>query len=232
VAEARADELPIADPSGHAGGPAAESTEAGAEPAPSSGSAATEVGVNDEVEERPGVVIIARRFAVVSVLVVLDLWSKAAVFGWLRPIEFDLPIDGHGHPRHPIFGEWFSFMLSLNPGAAFGRLASMPHLLVGGRVLAAVFLSVLLFKTARGRRVFSLALILILGGALGNLYDNLFLIRPESGHPYGEVRDFIDVYFSVWDWHFPTFNVADSCISTGAVLLLISGLLGDGRQRT
>jgi signal peptidase II len=38
------------------------------------------------------------------------------------------------------------------------------------------------------------------------------------------VRDFIDVYFASWDWHFPTFNVADSCITVGAALLLLSGL--------
>jgi lipoprotein signal peptidase len=39
------------------------------------------------------------------------------------------------------------------------------------------------------------------------------------------VRDFIDVYFARWDWHFPTFNVADACISVGAVLLLAASFL-------
>ena len=38
------------------------------------------------------------------------------------------------------------------------------------------------------------------------------------------MRDFIDVYFYGWDWHFPTFNIADSCITVGAILLLLSGL--------
>ncbi len=38
--------------------------------------------------------------------------------------------------------------------------------------------------------------------------------------PFGPVRDFIDVYFSYWDWHFPTFNVADSAISVGALVLI------------
>jgi signal peptidase II len=55
---------------------------------------------------------------------------------------------------------------------------------------------------------------------MGNLYDNLFM--PSGELPFGQVRDFIDVYFRVWDWHFPTFNVADSCISVGAVLLFLS----------
>jgi signal peptidase II len=42
--------------------------------------------------------------------------------------------------------------------------------------------------------------------------------------PFGPVRDFIDVYFPVIDWHFPTFNFADSCITVGAIVLLLSGL--------
>ena len=66
-------------------------------------------------------------------------------------------------------------------------------------------------------------MVLVLAGALGNLHDNLFLER-HSGETFGWVRDFIDVYFSRWAWHFPTFNVADSCITVGAVLLLLSGL--------
>ena len=71
-------------------------------------------------------------------------------------------------------------------------------------------------------------MVLILAGALGNLYDNLFYepLVPVPDKPYGPVRDFIDVYFEVWDYHFATFNVADSCITVGAVLLLLTGLFG------
>jgi signal peptidase II len=67
---------------------------------------------------------------------------------------------------------------------------------------------------------------LVLSGALGNLYDNLFLDDPHDAHPFGKVRDFIDVYFAAFDWHFPTFNVADSCITVGAILLLYTSLFG------
>jgi signal peptidase II len=69
------------------------------------------------------------------------------------------------------------------------------------------------------------ALVLILSGAAGNLYDNLFMAPRRPGARFGEVRDFLDVYFPVWDWHFPTFNVADACITVGAVLLIASSLL-------
>jgi signal peptidase II len=178
---------------------------------------------------RPSARRIALRLGFVALIVAADLFTKSAVFAWLEPLKRrgDLVYDLHGHPRLPIFGEWFTFMLSTNPGAAFGQLESFPYLLVGGRVLAGVFLVYLIARTPTGRGIFTAALVLVLGGALGNLYDNLFLNLPHEGRPFGPVRDFIDVYFRAFDWHFPTFNVADSCITVGAVLLLLSGLLGD-----
>ena len=175
-------------------------------------------------------------FAVVGLLVALDLWSKSAVFSWFQDPEAQaaLPRSERGHPRFPLLGEWLGFMLNLNYGAAFGKGDSMPWLLVGGRCVAALFLTVLIVRTPVGQRVYLSALVLILSGALGNLYDN-FTFAPtpdlpgvQEGRPFGPVRDFIDVYFHGWDWHFPTFNVADSCITVGAVLLLLSGI-GGGR---
>jgi signal peptidase II len=178
--------------------------------------------------QRAGARGMAYRFIGAAVLVVLDLWSKAAVFAWLTPLEATGELERtcvHGHQRMHVLGEgvnWFSFMLSKNPGAAFGGFSGYPHLLVLGRVAAVLFLIWMLFRTPRGRPWFTLALVLVLGGALGNLYDNLFLIDPNTTHPYGEVRDFIDVYFARWDYHFPTFNVADSGITVGAVLLFLT----------
>jgi lipoprotein signal peptidase len=185
------------------------------------------------VAARPAPLLVARRFAFAAMIVALDLASKAAVFAWLEPLrrEGRLVPDPcfSGHLRLPLVGEWLTLMLSLNPGAAFGQLQSVPYLLVGGRVVAVLFLVTLIVRTGRGRPVFSSALVLVLGGALGNLYDNLLrardldLDREYLGLPFGPVRDFIDVYFGIWQWHFPTFNVADSCITVGAVLLLLSG---------
>jgi signal peptidase II len=168
------------------------------------------------------------RFAVVALLVALDLWSKAGIFAALEGAS-DLVRDSHGHARWHVLGpgvEWFTFMRSENAGAAFGRFASIPHVLVVGRVVAVCFLSYLLYRSPKGRGWFTSALVLVLSGALGNLYDNLFL-SSSDGHPYGKVRDFIDVYFAHWDTHFPTFNVADSCITVGAVILLLSGMKGE-----
>jgi signal peptidase II len=64
-----------------------------------------------------------------------------------------------------------------------------------------------------------LALVLILAGAAGNLYDRFV---------YGYVVDFLDVYVS--DYHWPAFNVADSCITIGVGLLLLDSVLGGARE--
>ncbi len=155
-----------------------------------------------------------------ALLIALDLWSKAAVFAWLSPRPAGvIQWDAHGHPRHPVLGDWLAFYLITNKGMAWGFDKLPPWLLVGGRCVAVLFLLWLVLTTPRDRRILSAALTLILAGAVGNLYDNLFM-PPPQGASFGEVRDFIDVYFAVWDWHFPTFNVADACISVGAIGLL------------
>lgn len=167
----------------------------------------------------------------VAALLVLDLWSKSAVFALLEADPYALPRDAHGHLRQPLVGEWLAFMRNENYGMAFGRGESMPYVLVLGRCAAVLLLGWLIVKAPRGRPVYLTALVLILSGALGNLYDNLFEPIPAAeGRPFGPVRDFIDVYFGIWDWHFPTFNVADSCISVGAVLLVLSGFGGDDEE--
>ena len=173
-------------------------------------------------EPRPGIRRVLVRFVVVSGLVVADLWSKSAVFGWLGQRPEGMLRDSHGHLRQELVGEWLAFMLSYNPGMAWGFDGLPPWLLVGGRGVAVVFLGWLIARASPARPVLSLSLLLILAGAIGNLHDNLFLEPRAEGARFGEVRDFIDVYFSVWDWHFPTFNVADSCITVGAVLLFLS----------
>ncbi len=184
--------------------------------------------------DRPAAGLLLARFGWVALLVALDLWSKAAVFAWLTPLGPDLPrhhcgLFGHA-PRYPLLGDWLGFMLSRNPGAAFGKLGDMPYFLVGGRIVAVLFVTWLLLRASPRKPWVTAAFVLILGGALGNVYDNLFQAEPGSGHPFGLVRDFIDVYFGFADWHFPTFNVADSCITVGATILIVNGLFTRKQQ--
>ena len=173
--------------------------------------------------------VVGLRLSLVAFLVALDLASKAAVFAWLERLGARGELVPHHcglgvHLRKPLVGDWLAFSLSRNPGAAFGGLAGVPWLLVGGRIAAALVLLWLLVRATPSRPWTTRACVLILGGALGNLYDNLFLHVPGDSHPFGLVRDFIDVYFGFADWHFDTFNVADSCICIGAAILVVTGL--------
>jgi signal peptidase II len=112
---------------------------------------------------------------------------------------------------------WLRIMHTENPGAAFGMFADgnpvlRSAVLIGVSGLVMVFVGMALwsrgstFQAAWTR--FGLAL--ILGGALGNLYDRVV---------HGTVTDFIEVYHGTWS--FPAFNVADSAITVGACLLLL-----------
>ncbi len=187
--------------------------------------------------ERPSPRARLVRFGLVAALVVADLWTKSAVFRWLtvRPggedrerfaafaadDRYQLVHASEGWWRFTLWEPWLYFMLGENKGAAWGLFADYPWLLLGARVAAVLLLLVLVWRLTRPWTLVW-ALVLILAGALGNLHDNL--MRRDGSHPIGGVRDFIDVYFARWDWHFPTFNVADSCITVGAVLLIWSML--------
>ncbi|MEK7796744.1 MAG: signal peptidase II, partial [Pseudomonadota bacterium] len=71
-------------------------------------------------------------------------------------------------------------------------------------------------------RLLAVALVLVLGGAIGNLVDRLI---------YGYVVDFVDVYYQ--NWHWPAFNVADSAITVGAILIALDAIgIGKSSQDT
>lgn len=176
-----------------------------------------------------------RRLVFVALLVALDLWTKSAMFEWLTPVPGEAPPEGAevwartGHWRFPVIGEFFGFMLSENKGAAWGFGHEHPYLLVGGRIVAVIVLTFFVLRTEASQRLLSAAFVLVLAGAIGNLHDNL-LRTPPQGHPFGAVRDFLHVYFERWNYHFPTFNVADSCITVGAVLLIVSSFTSESKK--
>ncbi len=145
-------------------------------------------------------------------LVVLDLWTKQIATQSLtlyRPVELT---------------QWLNMTLAHNYGAAFSFLSD-----AGGwqrwlfTVLAAVVTLVLLVWLIRlptSEKLTGAALGLIIGGAVGNLIDRII---------NGYVVDFIDVYYR--DWHWPAFNLADSAITCGVIILLIDGLLLSSARR-
>ena len=114
-----------------------------------------------------------------------------------------------------IIPDYFSWTLAYNTGAAFSFLADSAGwqrwLFALIAVVVSAVLVVWLKRLGRDDTWLAIALALILGGALGNLYDRI---------AYGHVIDFILVH---WQnrWYFPAFNFADSAICVGAVMLAL-----------
>lgn len=114
-----------------------------------------------------------------------------------------------------IIPDYFSWTLAYNTGAAFSFLADgagwQRWLFALIAIIVSAVLVVWLKRLGRDETWLAIALALVLGGALGNLYDRVVL---------GHVIDFILVH---WQnrWYFPAFNIADSAISVGAVMLAV-----------
>jgi signal peptidase II len=116
----------------------------------------------------------------------------------------------------PIVPGFFSITYVRNPGAAFGMFSEAHGLLrmgflVSVSLVAVVMLTVFFLKSPHAERVSRVAAVLVMGGALGNLIDRV---------RFGEVIDFLDVF--VGRLHWPAFNVADSAITIGIGMFIVS----------
>lgn len=145
-------------------------------------------------------------------LVVADLWSKHEVFSWM------LQRFGHDDGNYLVFhSDLLTFRLVTwgNRGTIWGLFQDSTIPLMVLRCAAVVALLWFVRATAQKDRLQLFVLSLIFAGALGNLYDNFF--RADRS-----VRDFLRFEGS-WPvaWEFPAFNVADSCITVGAIGLLL-----------
>lgn len=145
-----------------------------------------------------------------AVIVGLDLWTKQIATDSLtlyRPVEINA---------------WLNMTLAHNYGAAFSFLSQ-----AGGwqrwfftalAGIVSVVLIIWLFRLQAREKLTAVALAMIIGGAIGNLVDRV---------NHGYVVDFIDVFYASYHW--PAFNLADSAISCGIVLLLFDGFFVAGR---
>ncbi len=154
-----------------------------------------------------------RLFTIISaIIVVLDQATKLHI-----DYHFDL------YESVPIIPGLFSLTYIRNQGAAFGILAEssirVPFFITVS-CLAVVAIIWYLKTRADHQRLGNLGLTLIFAGALGNLIDRIRL---------GEVIDFIDVYWRQYHW--PAFNVADSAITIGVVLLIFETWFDEKKQR-
>ncbi|MEZ5503945.1 MAG: signal peptidase II [Halioglobus sp.] len=145
-------------------------------------------------------------FGLALLVILLDQYTKGLASSALD----------YGKPVRVFW--WFNLTLQHNTGAAFSFLNDaggwqryfFSAVAVGISAVLAVWLCVM----PRGQRLLALSLGLIIGGALGNLWDRVVL---------GHVVDFISVHYE--NYYFPAFNVADSAISVGAACMLLDSFL-------
>ena len=141
-----------------------------------------------------------------------DRWSKVAI---VQSMEL--------YQSRTVIAGFFNLVHARNTGIAFSLFADsgafVGEWLLPGLTGAAIVFVFVLFWRYDGSLRGHVALTLILAGAAGNLYDRLL---------YGYVTDFLDVYVSGYHW--PAFNVADSCITIGALLLLLDSALAPKDQ--
>lgn len=164
-------------------------------------------------EERIGGVKVYRWLGLTLLALILDLWTKQLVVQHMalyQRIEL-----------MPFFNLYYVH----NYGAAFSFLSDQ-----GGwqrwffsivTCLISIGIAFWLTRLRANQRLLIIALTLVLGGALGNLYDRLV---------YGYVIDFIDWY--VGDYHWPAFNIADAAISLGAILLILDSFINPEPEKS
>ena len=150
-------------------------------------------------------------FLASNVLIILDQYTKMWVNNHIPKHHFIIVIDN-----------FFAITHIRNPGVAFGLFADGPselktYLFIGFSIIAIVAILIFFHQTPQENKMVRIALILVFSGAIGNLIDRIL---------YQEVIDFLDFFYESYHW--PAFNIADSCITVG-VLLMFVDLIQAGR---
>jgi len=157
----------------------------------------------------------ARSAAIIAAIVVLDRVTKLYI---QRHFSF--------FDTRPVIDGVFNIVHAENPGAAFGFLtdshaAWRGPLLIFVSVAVMAIIGTMLFRASvKKSALLEIALAMVFGGAAGNLWDRALR---------GTVTDFLQVF--IGSYEFPSFNVADSAISVGAVLLLIDVWMNRDKNR-
>lgn len=151
-------------------------------------------------------------FVLAVIVIGLDQYTKA----WASAeLQYRVPVEITG---------WFDLMLAHNTGAAFSFLASaggwQRWFLAFVALLVSAVVSVWLTRLQPSETLLGIALGLVLGGGVGNLIDRV---------SFGYVVDFISWHYD--DWYWPAFNLADSAICLGAVLLVWDSFFGQTREQ-
>nr|WP_249660138.1 signal peptidase II [Lysinibacillus fusiformis] len=150
-------------------------------------------------------------YGLAAFVVLLDQWTK-----WLivKNMEYG--------ERIAVLDPWFGILSHRNRGAAWGMLEGQMWLF--SIVTVAVICAIVYFyyKEAKGKPIFQVGLMLLLGGAIGNFIDRIFR---------GEVVDFVDVLIPIIKYDFPIFNVADAALTIAVVILMIGLIMEDKKEK-
>jgi signal peptidase II len=167
-------------------------------------------------------------FLIAAALVIVDQITKMAVKGFSL---FGLTHEGMQLGESiPVLGDVLRLTFVENPGMAFGiSFGAGKILLTLATVAISSFLVWYLARIGQAGTWVKIAVMLVLAGAVGNLIDRMFywVLYDQGPFLYGKVVDFVQVdipdvtIFGETYTHWPVFNVADSCVSVGVVLLMI-----------
>jgi signal peptidase II len=143
-------------------------------------------------------------FLASNILIILDQYTKMWVNTHIPKHRFIMVIDN-----------FFAITHIRNPGVAFGLFADGPseyktYVFIGFSIIAIVAILIFFHQTPRENKMVRVALILIFSGAIGNMIDRIL---------YHEVIDFLDFFYGSYHW--PAFNIADSCITIGVMLMFL-----------
>ncbi len=172
-------------------------------------------------------------FAIVILLVILDQVTKFLIYDYfqVRHLGSEYYYASPERSEIRVFGDFVKFVYVENAGMAFGiQFGELKIILSLFSVFASIALGLIIYRMASAPFTIQLSFGLILSGAIGNLIDRVFygLIFGYAPLFYGRVIDFIQVDIpdirigDILNYtHWPVFNVADSCVSIGVVLLII-----------
>lgn len=154
-------------------------------------------------------------------ILVVGLAADLASKGWMdRLLDMD-PAPGAGpFKRIELIPGFLALEGTYNEGVTFGLFGGHTSPILVFTALATAALLVWLFATRRPSLLLHVGLGMVLAGALGNLYDRWH---------WAKVRDFILVYVKDWEW--PNFNVADSLIVVGVILIVLQELFGGAAKK-
>ena len=150
-------------------------------------------------------------YGLAAIVILIDQWTK-----WLIVKNMELG------ERISVWDPWFGILSHRNRGAAWGMLEGQMWLFT--IITIAVIAGIIYFyhTEAKGKPMYQVSLMLLLGGAIGNFIDRLFR---------GEVVDFVDTFIPVINYHFPIFNIADAALTIAVVMLIITIILEEKAEK-